>query len=78
MSKVKIISWSLNGIRTRFKNKQLDPILNENYDIILFQDTKAKYEQIDNKLKEVENYNSYFAPNEPSRTAGVATYSLEK
>lgn len=78
MSKVKIISWSLNGIRTRFKNKQIDPILSENYDIILFQDTKAKYEQIDDKLKEVENYNSYFAPYEPSRTAGVATYSLEK
>jgi exodeoxyribonuclease-3 len=78
MSKVKILSWNLNGIRTRFKNKQLEPIFNESSDILLFQETKANYGQLDNGLKDIPNYNSYFSKDRDSRTGGLATYSKIK
>lgn len=78
MSKLKIVSWNINGLRTRFKNNQLDPMFNENPDILLFQETKAKYDQLDPKLKEIPEYNSYFSPAENSRSGGIATFSKIK
>ncbi|KZX10097.1 exodeoxyribonuclease III [Methanobrevibacter curvatus] len=77
MSKVKILSWNLNGIRTRFKNKQLEPVFSENADIMLFQETKANYSQLDNKLKTIENYNSYFSKDLDSSNGGVSAYSKD-
>jgi len=78
MTKLKIISWNINGLRTRFKNKQLDPIFDENPDIILFQETKAKYDQLDPKLKEMLEYNLYISPSENVRSGGIATFSKIK
>ena len=40
MSELKIISWNVNGIRTRIKNKDVDPVLEKDADILLFQETK--------------------------------------
>ncbi|OQD58357.1 exodeoxyribonuclease III [Methanobrevibacter arboriphilus JCM 13429 = DSM 1125] len=78
MGKIKIISWNINGIRTRAKNKEIDPVYGENPDIILFQETKAKYEQLDSNLKNIEGYNTYFSPGETTRTGGIATFSKLK
>lgn len=78
MSKVKLISWNINGIRTRAKNKELDPIFDENPDIVLFQETKAKYDQLDSNLKTIEDYHSYFSPGESTRSGGIATFSKIK
>jgi exodeoxyribonuclease-3 len=78
MTKLKIVSWNINGLRTRFKNKQIDPILNETPDIILFQEIKAKYDQLDSKLKEIPEYNLYISPTENSRSGGIATFSKMK
>jgi len=78
MGKIKIISWNINGIRTRAKNKEIDPIYDENPDIILFQETKAKYEQLDSNLKNIEGYNTYFSPGESTRVGGLATFSKIK
>lgn len=78
MTELKIVSWNINGLRTRFKNKQLDPIFNENSDILLFQETKAKYDQLDPKLKEISEYNFYISPADNSRSGGIATFSKIK
>jgi len=78
MSKIKLISWNINGIRTRAKNKEIDPIFDENPDIILFQETKAKYDQLDSNLKNIEGYHSYFSPGESTRSGGIATFSKIK
>ena len=78
MSRVKIISWNTNGIRTRAKNKDLDPIFDADPDIILFQETKAKYDQLDSNLKNNENYSTYFSPGESTRSGGIATFSKIK
>ena len=78
MSKMKIISWNINGIRTRAKNKELDSIFDANPEIILFQETKAKYEQLDSNLKNIEGYSAYFSPGESNRSGGIAIFSKIK
>lgn len=77
MNKLKIISWNANGIRTRMKNKDTDPIFESEPDIILFQETKAEYEQIDKKFLEECGYNYYFLKGESARTGGLATFTKE-
>lgn len=75
MNQTKIISWNANGLRTRIKNKDIDPILKENPDIILFQETKASFEKMDKKFLDESGYNYYFLKGESERTGGLATFS---
>ena len=74
MNQTKIISWNANGLRTRIKNKDIDPILKENPDIILFQETKASFEKMDKKFLDECGYNYYFLKGESERTGGLATF----
>ena len=60
MSTLKIISWNVNGIRTRIKNKDINPIFEKEPDVILLQETKVQYEQMDKKFLENSSYNFYF------------------
>jgi exodeoxyribonuclease-3 len=78
MSQTKIISWNTNGLRTRFKNGELQPIIDENPDIILFQETRTQYEQLDSKLTENSDYNIYCTPGETNRSAGITLFSKDK
>ena len=52
MSKLKIISWNVNGIRTRIKNKDINPIFEKEPDVILLQETKVQYEQMERQFAE--------------------------
>ena len=78
MSELKIISWNANGIRTRIKNKDVNPILEKEADIILFQETKTEYEKMEKKFLENCGYEYYFLKGESARTGGLATFSKEK
>ena len=78
MSELKIISWNVNGIRTRIKNKDVNPVLEEDADIILFQETKTDYEKMDKKFLEDCGYEYYFLKGESARTGGLATFNKEK
>ena len=78
MSELKIISWNANGIRTRIKNKDINPILEKEGDILLFQETKTSYEQMDKKFLDKSQYEYYFLKGESPRTGGLATFSKEK
>lgn len=78
MSELKIISWNANGIRTRIKNKDINPILEKEADILLFQETKTSYEQMDKKFLDKSQYEYYFLKGESPRTGGLATFSKEK
>ena len=60
MSELKIISWNVNGIRTRIKNKDVNPVLEKEADIILFQETKTDYEKMDKKFLDKCGYEYYF------------------
>ena len=78
MSELKIISWNVNGIRTRIKNKDVNPILEKEPDMILFQETKTSYEQMDKKFLDKCGYEYYFLKGESARTGGLASFTKEK
>ena len=78
MSELKIISWNANGIRTRIKNKDINPILEKDADILLFQETKTSYEKMDKKFLDKNDFETYFLKGESPRTGGLATFSNEK
>ena len=78
MSELKIISWNVNGIRTRIKNKDVNPVLEKEADIILFQETKTEYEKMERKFLENCGYEYYFLKGESARTGGLATFTKEK
>ena len=78
MSELKIISWNVNGIRTRIKNKDVNPILEKEADIILFQETKTEYEKMEKKFLENCGYEYYFLKGESARTGGLATFTKGK
>ena len=78
MSELKIISWNVNGIRTRIKNKDVNPILEKEADVILFQETKTEYEKMEKRFLENCGYEYYFLKGESARTGGLATFTLEK
>ena len=78
MSELKIISWNVNGIRTRIKNKDVNPVLEKDADIILFQETKTDYEKMDKKFLGKCGYEYYFLKAESARTGGLATFTKEK
>lgn len=78
MSELKLISWNANGIRTRIKNKDVNPILEKEPDMILFQETKTSYEKMDKKFLENCGYEYYFLKGESARTGGLATFTKEK
>jgi len=77
MNNLKIISWNVNAIRTRIKNKEIDPIFEKNPDIILFQETKASFEKMNKKFLDESGYNYYFLKGETERTGGLATFTKE-
>ena len=78
MSELKIISWNANGIRTRIKNKEVNPILEKEPDIVLFQETKTSYEKMDKKFLEKCGYENYFLKGESARTGGLTSFTKEK
>ena len=78
MSELKIISWNVNGIRTRIKNKDVNPVLEKEADILLFQETKTSYEKMDKKFLDKCGYEYYFLKGESARTGGLATFTKEK
>ncbi len=77
MSNLKIISWNVNGIRTRIRSKDIVPILEKEPDIILFQETKASYEQMDKKFLNSNSFNYYFLKGESARTGGLASFTKD-
>ena len=78
MSELKIISWNVNGIRTRIKNKDINPVLERDADMILFQETKTSYEKMDKKFLDGCGFEYYFLKGESARTGGLATFTKEK
>lgn len=60
---MRILSWNIAGIRTKLRNKCLNFLLNEEYEIVCFQETKGSESQIEKEithaLKEVFPYRYY-------------------
>lgn len=78
MNTIKLISWNVNGIRAVYKKGLLDWLKSESPDIFCVQETKAWEEQLDDTLKNIEGYHSYFSKPERKGYSGVAVYTKIK
>lgn len=75
---MKLISWNVNGIRAVAKKGFLDWVEKESPDVLCIQETKAWEEQLDDSLKNIVGYHSFFNQAEKKGYSGVAVYSKQK
>jgi exodeoxyribonuclease III len=74
----RLLSWNVNGIRAIQKKGFLEWFKNDNPDILCLQETKAHPEQLDDALKNVDGYESFFSSAEKKGYSGVVTYTKIK
>src|SRR3989338_7275616 len=74
----KLLSWNINGIRAAQKKGFLDWFKKEKQDILCLQEIKAKQEQLDNELIDVNGYKSFWNSAERKGYSGVVVYTKEE
>ncbi|MEO1837197.1 MAG: exodeoxyribonuclease III [Akkermansiaceae bacterium] len=74
---MKLISWNVNGIRAALKKGAAESILALNPDVLCFQETKARPEQVELSL-ELGGYKNYWNSAEKKGYSGTAIFSKEK
>lgn len=72
---LKIYSWNVNGIRAIQKKGFMEWVNNCKGDIICLQETKAHPEQLDDSIKQINDYKSYWFSAEKKGYSSVAIYS---
>lgn len=75
---MRIYSWNVNGLRAIAKKNFFQWINEENPDILCIQETKLQEGQLEDSLKNIEGYHSYFSFAEKKGYSGVATYTRKK
>ncbi|MBF0122506.1 MAG: exodeoxyribonuclease III [Candidatus Omnitrophica bacterium] len=75
---MRLISWNVNGIRAVQKKGFLDWFKTENPDILCLQEIKAEREQLDEELRNVPGYHSFWCSAQKKGYSGVAVYAKEK
>lgn len=75
---MKIYSWNVNGLRAIMKKNFLDFINEYNPDILCIQETKLQEKDLNDSLKNIEGYHSYFSFAERKGYSGVGTYTKQK
>ena len=78
MTRVRILSWNVNGIRAAYKKGILSWFSKEQPDLLCIQETKAMKEQLADDLINVNGYNSFFSSAERKGYSGTATYTKMK
>jgi exodeoxyribonuclease-3 len=78
MSKLRLISWNVNGIRAVYNKGALIKIFDNNPDIVCLQETKANEDQLSFDIKLIKNYTAYFSSGEKKGYSGVAVYAKDK
>jgi exodeoxyribonuclease-3 len=79
MSKLKLLSWNVNGIRAVHKKGFIEWMLKENPDILCVQETKASPEQLPGELLNVDGYKTYFSSSIVKKGySGVAIYTKQE
>jgi exodeoxyribonuclease III len=77
MSKLKLISWNVNGIRAAEKKGFLDWLRACQGDVVAIQETKARPEQLSPTLLAPPGYTAVWSSAEKKGYSGVATYSRQ-
>src|ERR1041384_5144655 len=71
LSEISLITYNVNGIRAAMKKGLVDWLKENNYDIVLVQETKAQPEQIDVKAFEQLGYHHFWFSAEKKGYSGV-------
>ena len=76
---IKLVSWNVNGIRAVSKKDDFWTwFVDDDSDIINFQEVRATQEQIPKKLAEIDDYHKFYNEAERKGYSGVGTYSKIK
>lgn len=75
---MRIYSWNVNGIRAVARKGFLEWIEEEKPDVLALQEIRIQDEQLSDKLRNIDDYYSYFNFGEIKGYSGVALYSKEK
>lgn len=75
---MRIYSWNVNGIRAIFKKNFLDFIKEEDPDILCLQETKIQDDKLEDNIRNIPPYYSYFSFAKRKGYSGVAIYSKIK
>ncbi len=78
MSKTRILSWNVNGLRAILKKGFLEWLLREQPHILCIQETKAQEEQIPDSVKKLEGYFTYFASAQRKGYSGAGLFTKLK
>ena len=75
---VKFISWNVNGLRAVAKKGFVDIVQGSGADIFAVQETRVWPEQLEDELKNIPGYFSYFAQAEKKGYSGIAVYTRKQ
>ena len=75
MSKLKLLSWNVNGIRAAQKKGLLEWLEKEKPDVLCVQETKAHVEQLNKELLNPNGYKTFWSSGERKGYSGVATFT---
>lgn len=73
-----IYSWNVNGIRAIQNKGFMNWIAKTDGDIVCLQETKAQPDQLDNAVKNIKGYESFWFSAEKKGYSGVCIYSKPK
>ena len=75
MSRLRLLSWNVNGLRAVHRKGFLQWFSGERPDILCLQETKISEEQLAPDYREIEGYDSYFSCAERIGYSGVAIFT---
>lgn len=75
MTKLKLYSWNVNGIRAAERKGFLNWLEHVDADIVAIQETKAQPEQLSEELLKVDGFQSFWTTPNKKGYSGVALYS---
>ena len=75
MSRLRLLSWNVNGLRAVHRKGFLQWFSGESPDILCLQETKISEEQLSPDYREIEGYDSYFSCAERKGYSGVAIFT---
>ena len=78
MSRIRLLSWNVNGIRAVHKKGFLDWLQSESPDMLCLQETKANRDQLPPGLTDIDGYHAYFSSPGKKGYSGVALYTKSK
>jgi len=75
---IRMVSWNVNGLRAAVSKGFLETVQELDADMIALQETRVKPDQLDEKIRNIPGYQSYFHSAEKKGYSGVAVYSRQK